>query len=262
MKRRKLIRYATDGVLAAIGAGLWSKLGASPAQAQATGQLSIQWFGHMCFSFNGSGKTILVNPFEAIGCTAGYPTPNVAADYVMISSYLLDEGNTRGLPGNPEILDKAGIYSFEPIQIQGIPSDHDLLDGRRFGTNMMWKWNQGGLNITHLGGAAAPITDEQKILIGRPDILLLPVGGGPKAYNPEQAKAAINQLNPKIVIPTQYRTAAADDRACDLVGVDAFINLMGDVPIQQIGGSTLTLRTSDLPSEGMGIKIFQLRVQP
>ncbi|MEM9216088.1 MAG: MBL fold metallo-hydrolase [Cyanobacteria bacterium P01_F01_bin.150] len=256
MKRRKLIRYATDGALAAIGAGLWTQLG-RPVQAQAVSGLSIQWLGHMCFLFTGSGKSILVNPFESIGCTAGYPSPRASADYVLISSYLLDEGNIAGLPGNPEVLDKTGSYTFGSLKIEGIESDHDLIGGFQFGTNVMWKWSQSGMSVAHLGGAAAPITDEQKILLGRPDVLLLPVGGGPKAYGPEQARDAIATLNPRIVIPTQYYTDAADERSCDLEGVDAFINLVGeDFSVQRIG-NVLDLGPSDL-TDDKRLKIFSL----
>lgn len=253
MKRRKLIRYATDGALAAIGAGLWTQMG-KPVRAQTSG-VSVQWLGHMCFAFTGSGTTILVNPFESIGCTAGYPSPQAAADYVLISSYLLDEGSTGGLPGNPEILDKTGSYTLGNVKIEGIASDHDLIGGFQFGTNVMWKWSQGGLSIVHLGGAAAPITDEQKILLGRPDILFVPVGGGPKAYGPEQARDAIASLNPKIVVPTQYYTSAADERACDLEGVDAFTNIMGnDFSVQRVGNS-ITLGPGNLSNDKQ-IKIF------
>lgn len=256
MKRRKLIRYATDGALAAIGAGLWTQLG-KPVQAQSVSGISIQWLGHMCFLFTGGGKSILVNPFTAIGCTAGYPSPGALADYVLISSYLLDEGSTVGLPGNPEILDKTGSYTFGPLTIEGIESDHDLIGGRQFGTNVMWKWSQGGVSIAHLGGAAAPITDEQKILLGRPDVLLLPVGGGAKAYGPEAARDAIAALNPRIVIPTQYATAAADTRSCDLEGVEAFLNLMsGTFSVQQVG-NTIALGSGDLAAN-QRIKVFNL----
>ena len=59
-----------------------------------------------------------------------------------------------------------------------------------------------------------PLSLEHKILLGRPDILLVPVGGGPKAYTPEEAAEAIRELTPKVVIPTHYRTEAADAN-CD-----------------------------------------------
>ncbi|NEP46971.1 MAG: MBL fold metallo-hydrolase, partial [Okeania sp. SIO2H7] len=143
------------------------------------------------------------------------------------------------------------------LKIDGIASDHDLIGGLQFGTNVMWKWSQGGVSVVHLGGAAAPITDEQKILLGRPDVLLLPVGGGPKAYGPEAAKDAIAVLNPRIVIPTQYLTNRADELTCDLEGVEAFTNLMSDEFSVQRVGNVLRLGPSDL-TNNKRIKIFSL----
>ncbi|NJM58046.1 MAG: MBL fold metallo-hydrolase [Synechococcales cyanobacterium RU_4_20] len=259
MKRRHFFTAA----LAAVGS---SQLGqfsgrasaqsapASSAPASSSG-LMIQALGHSCFLFSGSGQRVLVNPFRKIGCTAGYAAPLVKADLVMLSSRLFDEGYTEGLPGNPRILFEPGVYQLDNQQIQGIRTDHDRTKGRRFGRNIVWRWNQGGLTIVHLGGAAAPISIEQKILMGTPDVLLIPVSGGPKAYTPEEAKQAIAVLSPKLIIPTQYRTAAADAKTCDSQPVDAFLNLMTGTPVKR-GGSSLSLSPAALPSSGAVIQVL------
>lgn len=257
MKRRQLIRYAGTGVLAALGTGLASRW--QPSQAQTAGSLTVQWLGHTCFLFTGSGRRILVNPFRPIGCTAGYRAPQVAADLVMISSRLLDEGVVDGLPGNPRLLFEPGVYQFEGMQAQGIVTDHDRQGGRRFGTNVVWRWNQGGLNMLHLGGAAAPITLEQQILIGRPDVVMIPVGNGPKAYSPEEAKQAIQVLNPRLIIPTHFRTQAANPAACDIVPVDQFLALMEGVPVQRNSGDSIRLSPASLPASGAKIEVLSYR---
>lgn len=250
MKRRRLLRYASAGLLTAFGTGLSS--GFQRSQAQAGGALSIQWLGHTCFLFSGDGNRILVNPFRSVGCTAGYRPPRVSTDLVLISSQLLDEGAVEILPGNPKLLYEPGSYQVSGKQIQGIRIPHDRMEGRRFGMNVAWKWRQSGIDILHLGGAAAPITPEQKILMGRPDLLLIPVGNGPKAYSPEEARQAIEVLNPRVVIPTHYRTQAAKGE-CDLVPLPNFLQIMSGVPVRQ-GGSSLSLRRADLPASGMIIQ--------
>lgn len=250
MKRRQLIRYAGAGLLTTIGMG--TVLGRE-TEAQ-TGALSVQWLGHTCFLFTGGGERILVNPFRSLGCTAGYRPPRVNTSLVLISSQLLDEGAVEILPGNPKLLYEAGSYQVSGKQIQGIQTPHDLLDGKRFGINVAWKWRQSGVEILHLGGAAAPITPEQKILMGRPDLLLIPVGNGPKAYTPENAKQAIAVLNPKVIIPTHYRTRAARDQ-CDLLPVDNFLSVMSGVPVRR-GGNSLSLSRSDLPKTGTVIQVM------
>jgi L-ascorbate metabolism protein UlaG (beta-lactamase superfamily) len=258
MKRRQLMRYAGAGLFATLGTVLASGVTSSKAQTPSNG-LSVQWLGHTCFLFTGSGSRILVNPFRPLGCTAGYRPPKLAADLVLISSQLLDEGETEGLPGNPRILFEPGVYQVGGIQLQGISIAHDRVSGRRFGTNVAWQWTQGGIKILHLGGAAAPLAIEQKILMGRPDLVLVPVGGGPKAYNPQEAKQAVGSLNPKVVIPTQYRTQAAETAACDLVPVDEFLTLMDGMPVRRADSDTITLKSADLPQNGSMIQVLSYK---
>jgi L-ascorbate metabolism protein UlaG (beta-lactamase superfamily) len=240
MKRRGFIRYGGAGLLATAG----TLLGA-PSHAQ-SGGLGIQWLGHSCFLFTGGGHRILVNPFKPGGCTAQYRPIQVASDMVMISSQLLDEGYVDSLPGDPKLLFEAGIYRVGDLQIQGISTDHDRNGGRRFGKNLVWKWKQGGVNVLHLGGMAVPITLEQQILMGKPDVLFVPVGGGPKVYTPEEAQQAIQALKPRVIIPTQYKTSAADPATCDLAAVSDFVKLLGNIPVRN-QGSSVGFSAGDLP---------------
>lgn len=258
MKRRQLMRYAGAGLLTTMGTVIASEFRPSLAQ-KPSGGLSVQWLGHTCFLFTGSGLRILVNPFRPIGCTAGYRPPKVAADLVLISSQLLDEGEIEGLPGDPQILYEPGAYKVSGIQLQGISIAHDREGGRRFGSNVAWLWNQGGIKILHLGGAAAPIDIEQKILIGRPDLALIPVGGGPKAYKPEEAKQAVNALNPKMVIPTHYRTQAADASNCEIVAVDEFLTLMDGMTVRRANSNAIALKSSDLPNNGSVVQLLSYK---
>ncbi|TAF10965.1 MAG: Zn-dependent hydrolase [Nostocales cyanobacterium] len=254
MKRRQLMGYAGAGLVTALVTNLSSNF---PVNALSSG-VSVQWLGHTCFLFTGGGVKILVNPFRTIGCTAGYRLPKVAADLVLISSQLLDEGAVEGLPGNPKLIYEAGVYEFKGLKFQGIAIDHDRKGGKQFGKNTVWKWTQGGINIVHLGGAAAPISIEQKILTGRPDLALVPVGGSDKAYNAEEAKQAIGMLNPKLVIPTHYRTQAADAASCDITPVDDFLALMPGVNIRRGNGDTVTINSQALP-ENTEIQILSYK---
>ncbi|WP_427161103.1 MBL fold metallo-hydrolase [Aliinostoc sp. HNIBRCY26] len=251
MKRRNFIGYAGTGLSTAIFSTLVSHV---EANAQSSG-VSVQWLGHTCFLFTGGGKKILVNPFRTVGCTAKYRPPRVTADLVLISSQLLDEGAVDGLPGNPKLVFTPGAYEFQGMKLQGIAIDHDRKGGKQFGINTAWKWTQGGVNILHLGGAAAPISIEQKILMGRPDVLLIPVGGSDKAYTAEEAKQAIAVLNPKLVIPTHYRTQAADPQTCNITPVDDFLTLMQGTPVRRSSSDTTNIKSGDL-SDSTAIQVL------
>ncbi|QOV22577.1 MBL fold metallo-hydrolase [Anabaenopsis elenkinii] len=244
MKRRELMGYAGTGLVTALLSNLGSHLKAE-AQSQA---LSVQWLGHTCFLFTGSRVRILVNPFHTAGCTAGYRPPRVEADLVMISSQLRDEGAVDGLPGTPKLVNTPGAYEFKGIQLQGITIDHDRKGGKQFGMNTAWSWEQGGIKILHLGGAAGPIGIEQQILMGRPDLLLIPVGGSDKAYNAQEAQQVIGLLNPKLVIPTHYRTQAAND-VCDLAPVDEFLSLMQGMTVSRSNNDIINISANNLPEK-------------
>ncbi|MEL6813346.1 MAG: MBL fold metallo-hydrolase [Cyanobacteria bacterium J06598_3] len=252
MKRRQLLQYASATFASTLGLGLASSYQASKAQGSG---VTITALGHTCFLFTGGGQSILVNPFKAIGCTAGYAEPSVSANLVLLSSRLFDEGFLGDRYTNTQVIDEPGDYTVNGLALQGVSMAHDRLNGRRFGNNVAWVWNQGGVNVVHLGGAAAPLAVEDKILIGRPDVLLLPVGGGPKAYTPQEAVDTVKDLNPKIVIPTHYRTQAADADSCEIAGVDEFVALMPGTPVTQ-GDNTLTLSASSFPASGMRIEVL------
>ncbi|MFB2770137.1 MBL fold metallo-hydrolase [Pelatocladus sp. BLCC-F211] len=247
MKRRQLMGYAGAGLVTTLVSSLGSHF---QANAQSSSSLSIQWLGHTCFLFTGGGTKVLVNPFRTVGCTAKYRPPKVAADLVLISSQLLDEGAVEDLPGNPKLIYEPGAYEFKGIKFQGIAIPHDRKGGKQFGTNAAWQWQQAGINILHLGGAAAPISIEQKILIGRPDVALVPVGGGAKAYNAEEAKQAIQTINPKLIIPTHYRTQAADEATCDISPLDDFLKVMNGMSVRRSDSDKITVSSSNLPENG------------
>lgn len=254
MKRRQLIRYAGIGVLSGLGiAGSSQWL---PARGQ-SGGVNVTYLGHTCFLFSGGGRRILVNPFRDldVGCTVGYRSPHVTADMVLLSSRLFDEGAPQGVPGNPDILFEPGSYQVRGQQFQGIAIAHDRKGGRQFGTNVAWSWTQGGIRILHMGGAAAPVEVEHKILMGRPDVAFIPVGGGIKAYNPTEALQAVRTINPKIVVPTHYRTEAADPATCDIVALDEFLNLASGFPVSRTG-SSLSLSRSNIPQDGPTIRVM------
>ena len=255
MKRRQLIGYGGVSLLTAIGI-LGTDFSASIQAQTNSSSVTITYLGHTCFLFSGNGITVLVNPFLPLGCTAGLKPPTIAADLVLISSFLLDEGAIEQVTGNPQIITNPGDYKVKNIVFKGISTPHDREGGRRFGQNIAWRWQQGGVNILHLGGAAAPISLEEQILLGSPDVLLLPVGGGVKAYNPSEAKKAIEVLKPGVVIPTQYLTDAADKENCDLVGVDEFLTLTKDMNIKKLNTHSISIKPADIPKDGTVIRVL------
>ena len=257
MKRRQLIGYGGASLATAIATNLIYR---QPATAQASSDsVTIEYLGHTCFLFTGSDLRVLVNPYQSVGCTAGYSLPDVQPDVVLVSSFLLDEGAIDSVTGNPEVFTDPGSHQIKGVKFQGFSLPHDREGGRRFGRNVAWRWTQGGVDLLHLGGAAAPLETENKILLSGADILFAPVGGGIKAYNPQEARQAVQVLNPKMVIPTHYRTSAANRENCDLAPVDEFLALVGDLEVAEVGSNSLAVKKSDLEDDRTLVRVLDYR---
>ena len=146
--------------------------------------LVIKSLGHSSFLINSKEKSILINPFKAIGCTSNLKEPKeVNADFILASSMLQDEGYN---PNDQLMFVKPGIYQFEDILLNGISVPHDRVDGRRFGMATVWSWEQNDLKIVHMGGAAGDIDINSQIILSRPDILFISIGGGIKSYDGQE----------------------------------------------------------------------------
>ena len=252
MNRRQILQYLSASSLGLVAAAI-----ASRGRTQTPETLEIEYLGHTCFTFTSGDLTILVNPFRPGGCTSGFAAPRVEAEWVLVSSLLLDEGALDGLERD-RVLYESGVYDLydRGIQFQGIRTDHDRVGGRRFGINVAWRWTQAGIKILHLGGIASPLTDDQLLLTGRPDVLFVPVGGSDKAYNAREARSAIGRLRPKLVIPTHYRTAAADEETCDIDPLDTFLAVMEGTPVRRANSNMLALTESDIPNSGTIVQIL------
>ena len=196
--------------------------------------LEIKNFGHSSILISGGGRSVLLNPFKAVGCASGLVEPNISADVILASSLLPDEGSKNIAQG--VFLTKPGSYMINGFSYEGIASPHDRLGGRRFGMSTLWKWKQGGLTFAHLGGAASPLTMEDRLLIGFPDVLFIAVGGGAKIYNGQEAANIVAALKPKIVIPVQYQLKDNDNpQSCDQEGIISFLDAMEDYIVKKVG---------------------------
>ena len=204
--------------------------GFSGSGVQAAG-VSITSYGHSALLIRGGGQSVLVNPFRAVGCAAGLAEPRVSANVTLVSSELPDEGARIG---GGTYLSKPGSYRVGGMDLEGFSAPHDRMGGRRFGNATIWRWQQGGLNFAHLGGTAAPLSGEDRVLLGRPDVLIIGVGGGGKVYDGEEAAEVVKQLNPRRVIPVQYVNGEALT-GCDLGGVQPFLDAMSGTKVRKVG---------------------------
>jgi len=195
--------------------------------------LVIQSLGHSSFLINSAETSILLNPFKAIGCASNFKEPNeVNVDFILASSRLPDEGYN---PNDQLMFVDPGIYEFEDILLNGISVPHDRVDGRRFGMATVWSWEQNDLKIVHMGGAAGDIDIDSQIILSRPDILFISIGGGIKSYDGREASRIVKLLKPNVVIPVHFALSEEIIKDCDFSNADLFIENMKDFKVKYIG---------------------------
>jgi len=221
---------AAGGALAGVGIAVLP--GSLPSLAAGDG-VTITSYGHSALLIQGGGARVLLNPFRAVGCAAGLAEPRVGADVILASSRLKDEG---AAVASGRLLVNPGSYRLAGLQIEGIAVPHDRVGGKRFGQSTLWRWKQGGLEFAHLGGTAGSIGPSDKVLLGRPDVLIIGVGGGAKVYTGAEAAEVVRELQPRRVIPVQYGGARAS-AACDQGSVEPFLQAMAGTTVRRSGSS-------------------------
>lgn len=165
--------------------------------------MDIQWHGENCVSFKGKSGTLLVNPNDA----------KVPADVVLTNSLGRDHKALTGFNKETRIFDLPGEYEAKGIFIQGItaydrPREKDADKKDEAQKMIIFSFEMDGFKICHLGNLGHKLTPEMLEAIGDVDILLVPVGGV-GCLNAEKAHEVIEQIDPRVTIPVNYKDPSA-----------------------------------------------------
>ncbi|MCX6766792.1 MAG: MBL fold metallo-hydrolase [Candidatus Moranbacteria bacterium] len=172
--------------------------------------MTIQWYGHSCFKIStkpdgrGSGEDVVIftDPFDK---SIGLRPPQGKADIVTVSHKHPDHNNSEALKGEPAILDLPGEYSIKGVSITGINSFHDKVQGTQRGMNTIFAIESEGIRFCHLGDLADKLDKKQLEEVNGVDILAIPVGGSGYTLDGKEAKAVVDQIEPKIVLLMHYK---------------------------------------------------------
>ena len=86
-------------------------------------------------------------------------------------------------------------------------------------------------------GAAGEINFKDKILLSKPDILFISIGGGDKSYNSKEAIEIIKELQPKIIIPAHYLVTNKFPDDCKFTSSDLFLKNIKGFEIKNVRNS-------------------------
>ena len=203
--------------------------------------MKVRWLGHSAFLLGGGGRRVAIDPWgdtESLGGRGvrfDYPRlEGLDADLLLISHEHMDHNGAEAVAGDPHaIRAAAGTFESEVAKVVGIASEHDRAAGTERGQNTIFALELDGIRVCHLGDfGQAGLRDEQTAAIGRPDVLLVPVGGGP-TIGAEQAAEIVRRLAPRVVVPMHYRT-----RWIDFVEpVDGFLEAVSGLEIHRLDTS-------------------------
>ena len=197
--------------------------------------MHIRWFGQSAFLLAGE-QTVLVDPFGDMGLLAARgvefrypPIAEVAAQLVLVTHDHADHNAVEVAGGDPLVLRSPGTHESPIGEVVGIASEHDSAAGTERGPNTIFRFTLGGLRVAHFGDfGQSALRPEQRTALGEVDVLFLPVGGGPTIGGAEAA-ALVREVDPRLVVPMHYRTAAVNF----LEPPDEFLEALG-APVDRL----------------------------
>jgi L-ascorbate metabolism protein UlaG (beta-lactamase superfamily) len=156
--------------------------------------MQISWLGYSAFRLQSDGTVVIINPVDT---ASGFKINKQGADIVITSSE--GEVAAEAISGSPFVIDGPGEYEVKSVFTYGVSSNGSTL--------YMIKMDD--VSVAYIGAVKLKeLTDKELTVLEGADILILPVGGG-SVTGPKEAGAIINQIEPRIVIPSYYKISGS-----------------------------------------------------
>lgn len=180
--------------------------------------VEIEWFGHATFQITSSkGTRILADPHSRNDLR----WPALDQHIVTTSHQHGAHSNIYMAKGAPVILqgltpggeDWNRVHTtIRDVSVYNVPAYHDKSQGLQRGKNAIFVFRVDDVCIAHLGDLGHTLTPPQLKLLGKIDVLLVPVAGGMFTVTPTEAVDVTKQVNPRIAIPEHYWWEGGADR--------------------------------------------------
>ncbi len=202
--------------------------------------MEITWLGRSCFRLRAKEATVVTDPFDK---STGYSLARPTADIVTVSHSDPAHANVDGVAGSPRVIEGPGEFEIAGTSIVGVPTFRGKAKTIESGKNVAYVIELEDMRIGHLGGIGHVPTSDQIEMMGGVDVLMVPVGGGESLDAPPAAET-ISLLEPKLVIPMNYKT---DIEKANLDPLDRFLKEMGAKSPEHHAKVTIT--RGSLPEE-------------
>jgi len=204
--------------------------------------MEITWYGHSCFRLaERSMASVVTDPFDAKA--TGYEALKLKADIVTVSYDTPEYNYLDAVKGGPHPITGPGEYEIGGVFITGIQTNGTKYSEDEL-RNTLYVFDYNGLTVAHLGVLNRVPTQAEVEALGPVHIALVPVGDN-MTLNAAKAAEVISLLEPKIVIPMQYATAAS---IVNLEPLSKFLKEMGLGDVEKIPSLKVN-SISSLPDE-------------
>jgi L-ascorbate metabolism protein UlaG (beta-lactamase superfamily) len=122
------------------------------------------------------------------------------------------------------------------VSVYTVPAYHDKSQGLQRGKNAIFVFRIDEICIAHLGDLGHHLTPAQLKIMGKIDILLIPLAGGIYTITAGEAREVTKQINPRIAIPQHYWWDGA---------VEEYTQ--GHPRVRKINGRVLRISKKELP---------------
>lgn len=192
-----------------------------------------------------NGDVVMVaDPFEA---TVGIKLPRSLSGDIAFASSGGKETGAVGLVGEtPFVIDMPGEY-----EIKGVMIDARVAPTKADPKNLIMRASAEGITVGFLGRMDRALKDNELELMDGADILVIPVGGG-AVMTPKVAADTIRQVEPRIVIPSNYSDKDLKEKLGTLA---AFKKELGTVTTEEEG--KLKVQRKDLPQDDMKMVVLK-----
>ena len=187
----------------------------------------IRWLGHAAYKITKGATSVVLDPFSP-GSVPGFNDIHETASLVLCSHGHYDHSYAEAVTVQP---DDAPAFTVTKLD-----TFHDDVQGTKRGPNTIHVLESDGVRIVHFGDLGCALTEEQKNILHGADVVLIPVGGF-YTIDAAQAKAVIDELQPKVAIPMHYRTEKFGLPA--IAPLDDFLALCTDPVL--LGKNTFTV---------------------
>ncbi len=205
--------------------------------------MQIQYFGLSSFKLITKEATVITDPFHK---DSGLTPPRGAADVLILAEPNKTlYSSVSGISGNPFLMDTPGEYDVKGITVTGIP----LKQEEKFISVFLIETEELRiLNLTHIKDWNMKESELEEL--GEIDILIVPVGGN-TVMSASTASKVVNEIEPKIVIPSHY---GIKDLILDLDSLEKFQKEMGG---KAESAERFTIKKKDLIEEGTKVLILE-----